>query len=41
MDVAEYLWERVQRFCDRIGEQAKQRGLTEDRLSELLASESL
>ena len=32
--------EEFQRFCDRIGEQAKQRGLTEDRLSELLASDS-
>ena len=32
--------EEFQRFCDRIGEQAKQRGLTEDRLSEPLASDS-
>ena len=32
--------EEFQRFCDRIGEQAKERGLTEDRLSELLASNS-
>ena len=32
--------EEFQRFCDRIGEQAKERGLTEEKLSELLASDS-
>jgi prevent-host-death family protein len=32
--------EEFQRFCDRIGEQAKQRGLTEEMLTELLASDS-
>jgi prevent-host-death family protein len=29
-----------QRFCDRIGEQAQGRGLTEEKLTEILASES-
>jgi prevent-host-death family protein len=32
--------EEFQRFCDRIGEQAKERGLTEEKLSELSASDS-
>jgi hypothetical protein len=32
--------EEFQRFCDRIGEQAKARGLTEEKLGEILASES-
>jgi prevent-host-death family protein len=32
--------EEFQRFCDRIGEQAKERGLTEEKLGELLASDS-
>jgi prevent-host-death family protein len=32
--------EEFQRFCDPIGEQAKARGLTEDKLAEILASES-
>jgi prevent-host-death family protein len=32
--------EEFQRFCDRIGEQAEARGLTEDKLAEILASES-
>ena len=32
--------EEFQRFCDRIGEQARNRGLTEDELAELLASEA-
>jgi prevent-host-death family protein len=32
--------EEFQRFCDRIGEQAKERGLTEEKLSELLVSDS-
>lgn len=31
--------EQFQHFCDRIGEQARARGLTEDKLSEMLASE--
>jgi prevent-host-death family protein len=29
-----------QRFCDRIGEAAKERGLTEEKLTELLASDT-
>jgi prevent-host-death family protein len=29
-----------QRFCDRIGERAQARGLTEEKLAEILASES-
>jgi prevent-host-death family protein len=32
--------EEFQRFCDRIGEQAKARGLTEEKLGEILASDS-
>ena len=32
--------EEFQHFCDRIGEQAKQRGLTEEKLTELLARDS-
>jgi prevent-host-death family protein len=32
--------EEFQRFCDRIGEQAKARGLTEEKLAEMLASDS-
>jgi prevent-host-death family protein len=32
--------EEFQRFCDRIGKQAQARGLTEEKLSELLASDS-
>jgi prevent-host-death family protein len=32
--------EEFERFCDRIGEQARQRGLTEENLTELLASDS-
>ena len=31
--------EEFQRFCDRIGEQAKARGLTEEKLAEILASD--
>ena len=32
--------EEFQRFCDRIGEQAKARGLTEEKLTEVLASDA-
>lgn len=32
--------EEFQRFCDRIGEQAKARGLTAEKLTEILASDS-
>ena len=32
--------ETFQRFCDRIGEQAKARGLTEEKLAETLAGAS-
>jgi prevent-host-death family protein len=32
--------EEFQRFCDRLGEQAKARGLTEEKLAEILASDS-
>jgi prevent-host-death family protein len=32
--------EAFQRFCDRIGEEAKKRGLTEEKLTELLASDT-
>jgi prevent-host-death family protein len=32
--------EEFQRFCDVIGEQAKKRGLTEEKLTELLASDN-
>jgi prevent-host-death family protein len=32
--------EEFQRFCDRLGEQAKARGLTEGKLAEILASDS-
>ena len=32
--------EEFQRFCDRIGEEAKKRGLTEEKLTELLASDT-
>ena len=32
--------EEFQRFCDRIGEAAKKRGLTEKKLTELLASDT-
>jgi prevent-host-death family protein len=32
--------EEFQRFCDRIGEQAKARGLTEEKLTEILASDT-
>ena len=35
LNIAEF-----QRFCDRIGEQAKARGLTEAKLAELFASDS-
>lgn len=31
--------EEFQRFCDRIGEQARARGLTEEKLAEILASD--
>jgi PHD/YefM family antitoxin component YafN of YafNO toxin-antitoxin module len=31
--------EAFQRFCDRIGERAKARGLTEDTLAEILAND--
>jgi antitoxin Phd len=31
--------DEFQRFCDRIGEQAKARGLTEDKLADILASD--
>ena len=30
--------EEFQRFCDRIGDQARARGLTEDKVAEILAS---
>ena len=32
--------EEFQRFCDRIGEEAEARGLTEGKLAEILAGES-
>jgi prevent-host-death family protein len=32
--------EEFQRFCDRVGEQAKARGLTEEKLSDIIASAS-
>jgi prevent-host-death family protein len=32
--------DEFQRFCDRIGEQVQARGLTEEKLAEILASES-
>jgi prevent-host-death family protein len=32
--------EEFQRFCDRLGEQAKARGLTEEKLAQILASDS-
>jgi len=32
--------EEFQRFCDRIGEQAKAQSLTEQKLTEILASDS-
>lgn len=32
--------QEFQRFCDRIGEQASMRGLTEEKLTELLAGDS-
>lgn len=35
LNVAEF-----QRFCDRLGEQAEARGLTEEKLAEILAGES-
>jgi prevent-host-death family protein len=31
--------DEFQRFCDRIGEQAKARGLTEEKLADILASD--
>lgn len=32
--------EEFERFCDRVGERAAARGLTEDKLADLLADES-
>ncbi|MGH6919703.1 MAG: type II toxin-antitoxin system Phd/YefM family antitoxin [Geminicoccaceae bacterium] len=32
--------DEFQRFCDRIGEQAKARGITEEKLTEILASDA-
>lgn len=32
--------EELERFCDRIGEQAARRGLTEDKLATLLADDA-
>jgi prevent-host-death family protein len=32
--------EEFQRFCDRIGERAKARGLTEEKLTEIFANDS-
>jgi hypothetical protein len=32
--------EEFQRFCDRIGEQAKARSLTEEKLADILADDS-